>query len=271
MNIILVGPGRAGTALCLAAASAGHRVVAVLGRRREAVEEAAARFDASALCFDDGLPAADLLVVAVRDDAIEEVAGRLAPGVSNVGAAVHLSGLKPASALGPLADAGVSIGVLHPLQTLPTPEAGAAAIPGSWFAVTAHDPGLRSDLEDLVASIGGHPFALGDEDRALYHAAAATAATGTVAVLALAAKLFAAAGVPFEAARPLVEAVVANAFRLGPGESLTGPIQRGDVGTVAAQLQAVADRLPEEVDRFRMLGRVVAELAGTRDIFEEIL
>ncbi|GBE22608.1 MAG TPA: DUF2520 domain-containing protein [Actinobacteria bacterium] len=271
MNIILAGPGRAGTALCLAAASAGHRVVAVLGRRPEAVEGAAARFDAVAFGFDDDLPAVDLLMVAVRDDAIEEVADRLAPRASNVGAAVHLSGLKPAAALAPLADAGLATGVLHPLQTLPTPEAGAEALPGSWFAVTAHDPVLRSDLEDLVASIGGHPFALDDEDRALYHAAAATAANDTVAVLALAANLFAAAGVPFDAARPLVEAVVANAFRLGPKESLTGPIARGDVGTVVAQLQAVADRVPEEVDRFRRLGRVVAELAGTRGIFEEIL
>ncbi|NIA24968.1 MAG: DUF2520 domain-containing protein [Gammaproteobacteria bacterium] len=271
MNIILAGPGRAGTALCLAAAAAGHRVVAVLGRRPEAVKDAAARFGASTLGLDDDLPVADLLVVAVHDDAIQEVAERLAPRVPNVDAAVHLSGLKPASTLASLAGAGPAIGVLHPLQTLPTPEAGAAALPGSWFAVTAHDPGLQSDLENLARSIGGHPFTLDDEDRALYHAAAATAATDTVAVLALAAKLFAAAGVPFDAARPLVEAVVANAFRLGPKESLTGPIQRGDVGTVVAQLQAVADRVPEEADRFRMLGRFVAELAGTRGIFEEIL
>lgn len=269
MNIILAGPGRAGTALCLAAVPAGHRVVGVVGRG--SVEDAAARFDAAALGFDDHLPPAHLLVVAVRDDAIQEVAERLAPHATHVDTAIHLSGLKPASVLDPLADVGVAIGAVHPLQTLPTPESGAAALPGSWFAVTARDPALQRDLEAFVRSIDGHPFTLGDRDRALYHAAAATAANDTVAVLALAAQLFRRAGVPFEAARPLVEAVVANAFELGPKEALTGPIARGDVGTVIAQLEAVADRAPEKADLFRAMSRVVAELAGTRDSFEGIL
>jgi len=269
LNIILAGPGRAGTALCLAAVAAGHHVVAVVARRP--VDEVAAQFGATALGFEDELPSADLLLIAVRDDAIEEVAGRLARRASQIDAAVHLSGLKQASALAPLADVGLATGALHPLQTLPTPEAGAAALPGSWFAVTADDPELLADLEEFVRSLGGHPFILDDENRALYHAAAATAASDTVAVLALAAKLFSAAGVPFDAARPLVETVVANAFRLGPKESLTGPIARGDVGTVIAQLEAVIDHVPEEAERFRRLGRVVAELAGTLDVFEEVL
>ena len=269
MDMILAGPGRAGTALCLAAVASGHRVVGVVGRG--SVGEIAGRFDAIPLGFDENLPVADLLLVAVRDDAIEEVAGRLAPHARRVGEAVHLSGLKTAAALDRLAAVGLATGAVHPLQTLPTPEAGAAALPGSWFAVAADDPAFHSRLDGFVRSIGGHPFTLDDRNRALYHAAAATAANDTVAVLALAGRLFAAAGIPLEAARPLVDAVVANAFRLGPKASLTGPIARGDVSTVAAQIEAVRDRVPAVAEQFVALSRVVANLAGTADAFEGVL
>lgn len=271
MDIIVAGPGRAGTAMGLAATRAGHRVVAVVGRRTEVTHAVAERLSAMTLGFDEDLPAADLLVVAVRDDAIDEVAARLAPHAAKVDAAVHLSGLKPAAALASLSEAGLDVGVLHPLQSLPAPEAGAAALAGAWFAVTAADSGLAGRLDRFVESLGGRPFRLTDQYRALYHAAAAVAANDLLAVLALADDLFSAAQVPFEAARPLVEQVVANAFRLGPKNALTGPIARGDVGTVAAHLEAVEQHVPERAEAFRVLARLVAELAGSSEIYEELL
>jgi predicted short-subunit dehydrogenase-like oxidoreductase (DUF2520 family) len=271
LDIILAGPGRAGTAVCLAAKRAGHRVVAVAGRTTERVEAAADRLGALALRLDDELPGADLLIIGVRDDAIQSVATGLAVHSSRVDAAVHLSGLTPVDALEPLEDAGHATGVLHPLQTLPTAEAGAEALAGCWIAVTASDDRLAADLDEFATSLGSHPFALPDEARAVYHAAAAAAANGTIAVLDLAAALFGSAGVPFEASRPLVEAVVDNAFHLGPHAALTGPIARGDVGTVAAQVHAVAENVPEQLGRFVALCRLIADVAGTADMFEDVL
>ncbi len=83
--------------------------------------------------------------------------------------------------------------------------------------------------------------------------------------------MFTAAGVPFEAALPLVRAVTDNAFALGPGAALTGPIARGDVATVRGQLAAVQRWAPDLLDDFTALGRATARLAGTRDIFEDLL
>ena len=270
-TFILVGPGRAGLSLGIAMNSAGHRAVGILGRTPENASEAARQLNTQVLDWHGDLPPADLLVVAVRDDAIEEVASRLASGVRNIRFAVHLSGLKPVSALSALSFAGMETGSLHPLQSLPNPHDGAAALPGSWVAVTADDGGLQVFLEDLARSFDARPFPLSDAHRALYHAAAAAASNYLITVLALAENLFELSGVPFGAARPLVEVVTDNAFRLGPRGALTGPIARSDVGTVRSQLSAVARWAPQLDDDYRALARATARLAGTGDSFEGIL
>ncbi len=268
MRIVLVGPGRAGMSLGLAVRRAGHDVVGVLARRADDAGAAAAKLDAPALDWDEELPGCDLLIVAVRDDAIEEVAARLAPAAAAAGAAVHLSGLASVARLAPL---GTRLASFHPLQTLPTPEAGAARLAGAWVAVTATDDELRDRLNRLAASIGARPFDLDDAAKPLYHAAAAAAANYPLGALAMAEALFAAAGVPFAAAQPLVEAIVANAFELGPSGALTGPIARGDVGTVAAQLAAVRAATPDWAGGFAAFARELARQTGRGAEFGETL
>ncbi len=226
MRIIVVGPGRAGLAIAVAVDAAGHRVVAVVGRDRRQAEQPARGLGAAALGPDEDLPPADLLMLATRDQAIAPVAAALATRCRDVSAAVHVSGLTPVAALEPLAAAGCAVGSFHPLQTLPSPEAGAARLSGAWVAVTAEEP-LRSSLHELATSIGARSFDLADDRKALYHAAAAAAANFPLLALTMASDLFDAAGVPFAAARPLVEAVVANAFDMGPRPALTGPVARG--------------------------------------------
>lgn len=269
MRLIIVGPGRAGLSLGLALRHS-HHLVGVVARSPQAAESAGRLLGTVAIGFDTELPPADLIVVAVRDDAIISVAERLAAGAAAVAGAIHLSGLTPVAALEPLARAGLDTGSLHPLQTFPTPEAGMTRIRGAWFAVTAAEP-LRSRLRGLTESIGGRPFDLEDGARALYHAAAAAAANFPIGSLALAEDLFAAAGVPFAAARPLVEAVVANAFDLGPRQALTGPVARGDVGTVAAQMHAVREALPDDAADYAASVDRLARIVGNRSSFNSVL
>ncbi len=270
-TFILVGPGRAGLSLGVALQRAGHQAAGVLARRPEAASDGTRRLQTDVLDWDDDLPSADVLILAVRDDAIAEVAGRLAARAGAVRFAVHLSGLKSVDTLAALSTSGLQIGSLHPLQTLPNPEDGSAALSGAWMAVTADRLELREFLEDLARSIGGRPFVLADAHRDLYHAAAAASSNYVIAALALAEELFQRAGVPFAAARPLVAAVTDNAFRLGPLGALTGPIARGDVGTVRGQLAAVVRWAPEMEDDYRAFARATARVAGTEATFQEIL
>lgn len=270
MKIVLVGPGRAGMSVALAADAAGHDLVAVVGRSFDSAERGAAMVGATPMVFNGEMPEADLLIIATRDAAIEPVAKRLAKRQLPIWAAVHLSGLTSVDALAPLADRDLEVGSFHPLQTLPTPEAGAARLSGAFVAVTAPEP-LAVRLEELAESLGATPFRLADRDKALYHAAAAAAANFPLAALAMAADLFESAGVPWAAARPLVEAVVANAFDLGPRSALTGPVARGDVGTVAAQLRAVASANPEWKLTFARFVESLAALTGRSEEFEPVL
>jgi predicted short-subunit dehydrogenase-like oxidoreductase (DUF2520 family) len=269
MDLILVGPGRAGLSLSLASLEAGHRVVGVLAREPAEARAAAGRLGAEPLSWDANLVRADLLVVAVRDDAIEAVADRLAHRAAAVEGAVHLSGLKSAGALDAIA--GPPVGSFHPLQTLPTPEAGASRLAGAWIAVTSNDDLLSDRLFSFAASLGARPFELDDGAKPLYHAAAAAAANFTLAALAMSRQLFEAAGVDFAAAEPLVRGVVDNALAMGPEQALTGPAARGDVGTVRAQLAAVRAFSPELAEDFAAMVRATARVAGTEDQIRQAL
>lgn len=268
MDLILVGPGRAGLAVALVAASVEHRIVGVLARRPDAAAVAATRLGSTALDWDRPLPAADLLLIGVRDDAIAEVARRLAGQEGAVSGAAHLSGFTPVAALDPLS---VPTGSFHPLQTLPNPEVGAARLAGAWVAVTSDDDMLADRLFAFASSLGAHPFDLADEAKPLYHAAAVAAANFPVASWEISRRLFAAAGVEFAAAAPLIQAITANTIDLGPVAALTGPIARGDVGTVRAQVEAVRAVLPELTVHFVAAVRAVALVAGTSAEIEEAL
>ncbi len=269
MNLILVGPGRAGLALSLRLVDAGHSIAGVLARDDDAAAEAASRLGSQRLAWGSDLPSTDLMLIAVSDDSITEVAGRLAPAVSDIDAVVHLSGSVSVAALGTLD--GPMLGSFHPLQTLPTPETGAARLEGAWAGVTTNEDFLADRLFALATSIGMYPFELDDGAKPLYHAAAAAAANYPLAALAMAEQIFEAAGVPLEAAEPLVMAAVANAFSMGPRAALTGPIARGDVETVRGQLVAIEREVPGLVAHFRALGRATATVAATTEAMDEVL
>ncbi len=255
--------------LALASTRAGHEVIGVLGR--SSAPTAAAELGSSELSWDELLPAADLLVIAVRDDSIGEIAERLASRAIGVGSAVHMSGSVSVDVLSPIAEVGLATGGLHPLQSLPFADTGSRRLAGAWAGITALDSGLHATLVELATSLGMVPFDLPDAVRPLYHAGASAAANYVVGSLALASRLFRAAGVPWEAAVPLIEAVVKNAIELGPDAALTGPIARGDVATVEQQLAAIQDAVPGLHADFADIARAVAHLAGREDDFRGVL
>lgn len=268
MKIVVVGPGRAGGSLAVAARTAGHELVGLFGRRtrnRPLAEHLGVRIR----LIGESLPEADLLVVAVRDDALPEVAASLSPAADRVRGAIHLSGLTSVRVLDPLREAGLVTGSFHPLQTLPGWEAGSRSLPGAFVGITAPDD-WAAELESFARSLGCRPFRVADDRKALYHAAGGVAANYVSAALCVAEYMFTEAGVDPAAARPMVEQAVANAFDLGFRESLTGPISRGDLGTVRRQIEAVDRHAPDASEAFRVLTRLTAQMAGRVEV-EEIL
>ncbi|HLU53178.1 MAG TPA: DUF2520 domain-containing protein [Acidimicrobiia bacterium] len=253
MDLVVIGAGRAGGSLARAAAGAGHRVVGVLSRKPQR--------DFPALEWEEPLPDCDLAIVAVSDSAITEVADRLRPYWNPAVPAVHVSGFVPVDALAPIGGTGAAVGSFHPLQTLPDPVRGAAALSGAWAAITAAEP-LAGLLEDFAESLGMRPFALADDAKPLYHAAAAAAANYVVEALGVASDLLDAAHVDMAVMEPLTRRVVENVFAVGSRAALTGPIARGDLDTVRGQMRAADGVSPELGEQFRLLARATAIRAG---------
>jgi predicted short-subunit dehydrogenase-like oxidoreductase (DUF2520 family) len=261
MNIALYGPGRAGGALVIAASRAGHTITSIDGRNADGVEALVQLVDVKG-----GEP--EILILAVADDAIASMSDIVDLATLPFGV-VHMSGAVPTSALEPFERAGATVGSFHPLQTLPSALVGANRLPGAHVAITAPDD-LAVMLESLATSIRCVPFRISDDKKALYHAGAAAAANFTMTSLGIAHRLFEAAGVDPVASRPLVEAIVANAFDIGPTSALTGPIARGDVATVRAQVEAVRTDTPDVLEAFLAMSRATASFAGRSDDFVEV-
>lgn len=269
MRIILVGPGRAGGSLAVAASMAGHDVVGVFVRRR-ADRDVAHHLLLPTKLIGDPMPEADLLIASVRDDVIHSTARTLSQGDVPVPRAIHLSGLAPTSALDPLRRTGLEVGCFHPLQTFPDWRTGASTLKGSYVGITADDP-LSVLLEGFAGSLGCRPFRVAEGIKPLYHAAASAASNYVSTVLALAEDLFTKAGVEPRVALPLVEQAVANAFDLGAARSVTGPVARGDTGTLRRQLEAVDLHAPLVSEAFRAFARATAGLTGTSKLMEDLL
>lgn len=256
MKLIMVGPGRAGGALALAAETAGHEIVGVLSRHP------VDRWNR--LEWETDLPEADVLFIAVRDEAIAEVAERISPHVADIGVVAHLSGFTPVMALHEIQERGTAVGGFHPLQSLPDPVTGARALVGAFVAIDGDQLGVDL-LTHFASSLGMEPFRLDDTARPAYHAAAAAASNFVVTALAISGDLFRSAGIDPKVSRPLVETAVANVFDRGAAASLTGPIARGDIETVIGHLTA-AREVSEHVGRqFKLMAEATTIRAGREE------
>jgi predicted short-subunit dehydrogenase-like oxidoreductase (DUF2520 family) len=256
LRLIVIGPGRAGGAVGIASENAGHDVVGVLTRRDES------RWPK--LSWDAPLPECDIAFIAVRDEAIGEVAARITPHVGAVGVVSHLSGFVPVMALRDLQEGGTATGGFHPLQSLPDAESGARALPGSFVGIGGDELAVDM-LTHLATTLDMEPFPLDDAARPAYHAAAAAAANFVVTALAVSADLFESAGIDPRVSRPLVERAIANVYERGPRASLTGPIARGDIETVIGHLTAARD-VSEHVGRqFKLMAEATAIRAGREE------
>lgn len=234
LTFSLAGPGRVGTSLAAWLEAAGARRIATTGRREI-----------------DGLETAgqDLLLIAVPDPVLREVAARLARR-GQAAVALHTSGSLDASALAPLREAGSAVGSLHPLKAFPRPLLEPPEAEGVFFAVDG-DPEARSLAHRLAAAWGGTSAEVAPEVRPLYHFAATLSAGGVVTVLALAEDLARRLGLPEAAIRGYLElcrGAVAQAVATGtPAEVLTGPAARGDQVTVAGHLEALRQLAPDKL------------------------
>jgi predicted short-subunit dehydrogenase-like oxidoreductase (DUF2520 family) len=264
LGVGVVGAGRVGAVLGSALRAAGHAVVGASGVSAMSRE----RIDVMlpgvpVLDVPEVVRRAELVLLTVPDDELAP----LVAGLAEVGAwqtgqlVVHTSGRYGVRVLEPARIAGAIPLAIHPAMTFTGTSLDLSRLEGATFAVTAPGPVLPI-AQALVVELGGEPAVVAEDARPLYHAALAHGANHLVVLVAQAAQALADAGIerPGRALGPLLFAALDGATRyadvdgasVGPAGTpassgaaaigaLTGPVARGDVGTVAEHLDALAD------------------------------
>ena len=226
------------------------------GRSLPTVAWSKAAFDAKViwLCVPDSAIAATAAAVVERRP---ELKGQIV---------LHSSGALTVEALEVARKAGAQVASVHPAMTFPSRDV--VPLRGVLFGVEAPEARTLRTLRALIRKLGGKPFALDSEKKALYHAAGTLASPLLVSALTAAMETAQLAGLDAQTAREWVEALAAktasNVFERGAGKSFSGPFARGDAETIHLHLQALLPH-PILAELYRALARHAIETLPVRN------
>ena len=287
LTVGIISAGRVGTALGVALERAEHVVAAVSAISHDSRRRAEQRLpETPVLPVPDVAARAELLLLAVPDAELSAlVAGLARTGAVRPGTiVVHTSGANGIGMLAPLTDLGCIPLAIHPAMTFTGSDEDVARLSETCFGITAGDEVGYAIAQSLVLEIGGEPFRVREDARALYHAALAHAGNHVITVLLDAVDALRAAiagqellgqelvtdgpgGIAERIIAPLARASLENALQRGQS-ALTGPVARGDAAAVAGHLQALAEVNPELAEVYRAVSLRTAQRAhAPADVF----
>jgi predicted short-subunit dehydrogenase-like oxidoreductase (DUF2520 family) len=261
----IIGLGKVGTSIGYLLNKAGYTIAAVVDQSDTALK--------SNITYTGGKPFhsvaemdvdADCFIITTSDDQIKSVCEALSHYIKPGSIVIHMSGAGGLDLLASATVAGAKTGSIHPLQTFSDVKTAIDCLPGTVYGITI-DQDLQDWSDKLVTSIGGIPFFIDDQNRALYHAAACIVSNYFVSLIYMAEEIYGILGLDAEKARhafwPLLQGTFQNIERKGSVPSLTGPIARGDLGTLEKHLEAIKANIPALLPAYRELGKVTAEVA----------
>ena len=271
MPVAILGCGRVGGALAIAMHEAGADALHLTGQRAEHAAALAERLGGTHHdTMQQAVDAAHLVIVTVPDDAIEPVVSGL--GWSAHHTVLHCCGLHTLDVLDSARAAGAAVGSLHPLMAITDPNQGAASLSGATFAIEG-EGNVQALLERIVAALHGRAVSIAPEQRALYHASAMLVGGYLSALGAEAAALWQQLGLDpqdgIKALTPMMGQVAANLRAQGVPAALAGSVQRGDVGTVQAHLDTLAESSPRSLALYIALARTSLQQAREADTVDQ--
>lgn len=256
----VVGAGRAGRSIAKLMRRARWRVVA-LSCRSAASARSARRFVGAGRATTSNpaaVPGARVVVLGVPDRAIPSVWREILPVLRPGTLAFHLSGSESSGILQPVGPA--KVGAVHPMKSFADPALAVRTFRGTYCGVEG-----PPELSSLVRSWGGIPLRIDPNSKALYHAAAVFATNYVVSLVDAAVEVLSAAGVPRRKALPaalsMARGTLDNLGHVGLPAALTGPIERGDAGTVQRHLDALAAADRKLLESYVSLGLRACKIA----------
>ena len=259
-----IGAGVTGTALASQLYIRGYNIAAVNSRNITSSECLAKLVPNCRICrtAQDVADIAQAVFITTPDDIIADIAANLDWHSGQT--VIHCSGVHSIDVLEPAKTCGANICCLHPLQTFASLEQAINNISGSTFALEGDEEAVTLATE-MATALNGNIIRLKAGDKALYHAAAVILSNYSVTLMKMAADLWSSFGIGGEdavkALLPLLKGTVNNIERIGIPDCLTGPIARGDIGTVQKHLDILRKEHPSVSNVYRMLGLKTIPLA----------
>ena len=265
-TIAILGIGKVGMAIGHLLRSAGYKITAIASRSSSSLKQGMAYTGGKPyMNFSEAASHAECIFVTTSDDAIASVCEKIAsegsikPGKK----VIHMSGVGGLNLLEAARRSGAHIASIHPLQSFADVEGAIKNIPGSTFGVTSDDE-IKQWSVQLVTDLGGIPFFISDTDKPLYHAAACIASNYLTTLIHMVEVIYQSLGLNHEDAIhafwPLVKGTMRNIEEKGTVQALTGPIARGDMGTLKKHIEALHHKLPDFLRAYSILGILTTDL-----------
>ena len=272
LKIGFMGAGTTGSALAVRLSQRGWPVVAVSSRTMSSARKLAGLVPNCRVYHtaQELADEAELVFITTPDDVITQVCDEVQwhEGQS----VVHCSGAHSVDILESARILGAAVGSFHPLQTFADVSQAIKNLPGSTFALEAEEP-LLSTLKELTSLLNGNWVELKPGDKILYHTAAVFACNYLVTLVKLALDLWLDFGVSSKKATtallPLLKGTIKNIDVIGLPDCLTGPVARGDLGTIERHLSSIKARNPSLLTTYKELGLQTISIALAKGKIDE--
>jgi len=279
IDLCVIGAGRVGITICYALSlrkSSGIKIRAISSRSAETLKRARKFLGAGAadiIFTRDNAKAASLancVLICIPDDSIRTVSDNIFKNKRNSYLkdyyVFHFSGSKPLAVLDSARDAGAETASIHPLKSFASAEEAVKSLPGTVFGVTFSSIKSKKMAEFLVRNLGGETIEVEDGKKPLYHAAACAASNYLVTLMDYAVSIHKKIGIkPEDSLKGLIslaEGTVSNIKKMGTKKSLTGPIARGDTGTIKEHMAGFNKFFPKEyADLYKIMGIETSKIA----------
>jgi predicted short-subunit dehydrogenase-like oxidoreductase (DUF2520 family) len=265
-NFAIIGTGMVGTAIGYLLKKAGYEIVAIADKSTASLRRAQSYIGGKAYRKpQEVLRKADCVLITTPDDIILSVCKDIALSPLIKGKYIfHMSGAGGLNLLEPAKKAGSAVATIHPLQSFSSIDNAIQNIPSSYFGITANAK-AKTQAETIVLALGGNPIYISSKQKSLYHAAACIASNYLVSLLNVVESIYQSIGISEKNAKkaylPLVYGSLKNIELSGSIQALTGPIARGDSGTIQKHVDAINAHLPQYASLYASLGLATVNVA----------
>ncbi|MDD2585696.1 MAG: DUF2520 domain-containing protein [Syntrophomonadaceae bacterium] len=273
-RIGIIGAGVVGTAVGVVLSRKGYEITGVHDIESESTKQLVERIGCKAYASPQEVShSADILFITTCDTAIEDVVNNLADSSDfSLGQIiVHMSGAQSSEILDRAKEFGAIVASVHPLQSFASVDQAIENLPGSVFSIEG-DKDAYEVAVCIVETLQGEYFFIDRKAKPLYHAGACVVSNYLVTLIDFGVRFLESTGIPRESAvkalMPLINGTVNNVEKIGIPKALTGPIARGDLGTILKHLTCLEEMAPELIKLYSWLGFYTAQIAlekGTID------